>query len=106
MKTDVFPKNFLWGGAISAHQCEGAYLEDGKGLCTADTLTVGKERFKNKVRLWLNFNGINSVFDGVFTARNRTSAPRKVHIFPNNPYNLCPRPKFLHLCRTSARPTS
>ena len=46
MKTDVFPKNFLWGGAISAHQCEGAYLEDGKGLCTADTLTVGKERFK------------------------------------------------------------
>ena len=40
-----FPENFLWGGAVSAHQCEGAYLEDGKGLCTADTLTVGRERF-------------------------------------------------------------
>ena len=25
-----FPKNFLWGGAVAANQCEGAYLEDGK----------------------------------------------------------------------------
>ena len=46
MKGDVFPKDFLWGGAISAHQCEGAYLEDGKGLCTADTLVAGADRFK------------------------------------------------------------
>ena len=41
-----FPENFLWGGAISAHQCEGGYLEDGKLPCTADTLVVGKEHFK------------------------------------------------------------
>ena len=27
-----FPKDFLWGGAVAANQCEGAYLEDGKGL--------------------------------------------------------------------------
>ena len=26
-----FPKNFLWGGAVAANQCEGAYNEDGKG---------------------------------------------------------------------------
>ena len=32
MKT--FAKNFLWGGALAANQCEGAYLEDGKGLET------------------------------------------------------------------------
>lgn len=45
MKT-LFPEDFLWGGALSAHQCEGAYLEDGKGLSTADTLTQGfEERF-------------------------------------------------------------
>ena len=25
-----FPKNFLWGGAVAANQCEGAWLEDGK----------------------------------------------------------------------------
>lgn len=44
-----FPKNFLWGGALSAHQCEGAYNEDGKGLCTADTLIYGdiQERLFN-----------------------------------------------------------
>ena len=38
------PKDFLWGGAISAGQCEGAYYEDGKGLSTADILPGGKQR--------------------------------------------------------------
>src|SRR5699024_10878169 len=32
-----FPKNFLWGASISAHQTEGAYLEEGKGLTVQDT---------------------------------------------------------------------
>ncbi|MDU4937798.1 MAG: family 1 glycosylhydrolase [Clostridium sp.] len=36
-----FPKNFLWGGATAANQCEGAYLTDGKGLSTADVMTAG-----------------------------------------------------------------
>lgn len=36
-----FPKGFLWGGATAANQYEGAYLEDGKGLAVADTLTGG-----------------------------------------------------------------
>ena len=27
-----FPKNFLWGGAVAANQCECAYNEDGKCL--------------------------------------------------------------------------
>jgi 6-phospho-beta-glucosidase len=35
------PENFLWGGAVAANQCEGAYNKDGKGLSTADVLTVG-----------------------------------------------------------------
>lgn len=30
------PENFLWGGATAANQCEGAYLEGGKGLSIAD----------------------------------------------------------------------
>ena len=34
--TNTFPKDFLWGGAFAANQMEGAYLEDGKGLCVAD----------------------------------------------------------------------
>ena len=39
-----FPKNFLWGGATAANQCEGAYLEDGKGLALVDILPGGRER--------------------------------------------------------------
>ncbi len=30
-------KNFLWGGALAANQCEGAYLEDGKGAWRSAT---------------------------------------------------------------------
>ncbi|MBO0413001.1 glycoside hydrolase family 1 protein [Enterococcus hulanensis] len=33
--------NFLWGGASSAPQMEGAYRADGKGLTIADVITVG-----------------------------------------------------------------
>ena len=31
-----FPKDFMWGGAFAANQMEGAWQEDGKGLCLAD----------------------------------------------------------------------
>ncbi|WP_201307719.1 glycoside hydrolase family 1 protein [Companilactobacillus farciminis] len=34
-------KNFLWGGSIAAHQCEGAYDEDDKGLGIMDLVSVG-----------------------------------------------------------------
>jgi len=30
MTNTVFPKNFYWGGAVAANQCEGAWLTDGK----------------------------------------------------------------------------
>lgn len=36
-----FPTNFLWGGAVAANQCEGAYNEDGKGLSVQDVLPRG-----------------------------------------------------------------
>ncbi|UJW59471.1 6-phospho-beta-glucosidase [Bacillus sp. A116_S68] len=36
-----FPEGFLWGGAVAANQLEGAYLEDGKGLSTADVSPNG-----------------------------------------------------------------
>ena len=36
-----FPANFLWGGALAANQCEGAYLEDGKGLSQQDVMPKG-----------------------------------------------------------------
>lgn len=35
------PKDFLWGGAVAAHQLEGAWNEDGKGVSVSDVLTAG-----------------------------------------------------------------
>lgn len=37
----MFPEKFLWGGAVAANQCEGAYNEDGKGLDVQDILPKG-----------------------------------------------------------------
>ena len=39
----MFPKNFLWGGAVAANQCEGAYNEDGSGTM---------KRYKKKSFYW------------------------------------------------------
>ena len=38
-----FPKDFLWGGATSAAQIEGAYDQAGKGLSTADVMTLATD---------------------------------------------------------------
>lgn len=38
------PKDFLWGGATAANQCEGGYLEGGKGLGTVDVIPWGEDR--------------------------------------------------------------
>ncbi|MGL4562693.1 MAG: glycoside hydrolase family 1 protein [Brevinema sp.] len=37
----MFPDDFLWGGAISANQAEGAYNIGGKGISTADVSPKG-----------------------------------------------------------------
>lgn len=44
-----FPKEFLWGGATAANQCEGAYLTDGKGLSTADVMTAGDAKTPRQI---------------------------------------------------------
>ncbi|OPX46612.1 6-phospho-beta-glucosidase [Clostridium thermobutyricum] len=41
-----FKEGFLWGGAVAANQCEGAYKEDGKGMSLVDVIPAGKERFE------------------------------------------------------------
>lgn len=35
------PKDFLWGGAVAAHQLEGAWQAGGKGMSIADVMTAG-----------------------------------------------------------------
>lgn len=42
----MFSKDFLWGGAVAANQCEGAYLEGGRGLSNLDMIPAGEDRFK------------------------------------------------------------
>ena len=44
-----FSKDFLWGGSIAAHQLEGAYDEDGKGLNTMDLFTSGSYESPRKI---------------------------------------------------------
>ncbi len=44
-----FPDNFLWGGAVAAHQVEGAYDVEGKGLSVADVLTAGANGVARKI---------------------------------------------------------
>ena len=44
-----FPKNFLWGGAVAANQCEGAWNTDGKGISTADVCTRGSKTNPRKI---------------------------------------------------------
>lgn len=45
----MFPKGFLWGGAVAANQCEGAYNEGGKGLSIQDVLPHGIKGERTKV---------------------------------------------------------
>ena len=41
----AFSKDFLWGGATAANQCEGGYNEGGRGLANVDVVPQGKDRF-------------------------------------------------------------
>ena len=39
-----FPKDFLWGGATAANQCEGGIFEGGRGLANVDVCPAGADR--------------------------------------------------------------
>lgn len=43
-KENGFPNSFLWGGALAACQCEGAYDVDGRGLSTSDIHVYDKNQ--------------------------------------------------------------
>ena len=40
----AFSKNFLWGGAVAAHQLEGAWDADGRGPSVSDVMTGGSNK--------------------------------------------------------------
>ena len=43
-----FPKDFLWGGAISAHQAEGGWNIGGRGPSKSDVMTAGSAKQARK----------------------------------------------------------
>jgi 6-phospho-beta-glucosidase len=43
------PKNFLWGGAVAAHQLEGGWQAGGKGVSVADVMTAGANGVERKI---------------------------------------------------------
>ena len=46
----TFSKDFYWGGAVAANQCEGAWNIDGKGVSVADVQTKGASRFRKPIQ--------------------------------------------------------
>ncbi|MEL7657190.1 MAG: glycoside hydrolase family 1 protein, partial [Bacillota bacterium] len=50
-KVTGFKEGFLWGGAVAANQCEGAWQEGGKGWCVADI-----NRFRDDLSLNKKYN--------------------------------------------------
>ena len=44
-----FPEEFLWGGAVAAHQIEGAFNEGGRGFSCADVLTAGSNGVEREI---------------------------------------------------------
>lgn len=47
--SNKFPDNFLWGGAVAAHQVEGGWNCDGKGVSIVDVLTKGEHGVPRKI---------------------------------------------------------
>ena len=44
-----FPKDFLWGGAVAAHQLEGGWDQGGKGISIADVMTAGGNGIRRRI---------------------------------------------------------
>ena len=44
-----FQKEFLWGGAVAAHQLEGGYNKGGNGLSIMDVVTAGDVNTKRRI---------------------------------------------------------
>jgi len=58
MATSGLRPDFLWGGAVAAHQLEGGWQAVGKGVSVADVMTAGA-------------NGVpREITDGVIAEKN------------------------------------
>jgi 6-phospho-beta-glucosidase len=53
-----FPKNFLWGGAVAANQCEGAWNVEGKGDSIPDHCTNGSHTVSKRITIEIEPNSL------------------------------------------------
>ena len=60
-----FPKDFLWGGATAANQCEGAWNKDGRGPAQTDMTTGGSVKEGRKLTYVLP-DGTTGAVDRMF----------------------------------------
>ncbi|MGY5190279.1 UNVERIFIED_CONTAM: family 1 glycosylhydrolase, partial [Bacillus amyloliquefaciens DSM 7 = ATCC 23350] len=46
----TLPKDFLWGGALAAHQFEGGWNKGDKGTRAVDVMTAGAPGVPRKIK--------------------------------------------------------
>lgn len=88
----MFPKDFLWGGATAANQCEGAWNVDGKGMAASDITVAGSRSGKMRYDTYINDKG--ELVKGMMFG----SVPKdcKPHIFENEYYPYHEAIDFYH----------
>lgn len=100
-----FKEDFLWGGAVAAHQLEGGWNEGGKGISIADVMTAGAHGVPREVTEGV-IDGLNypnheaidfyhryktdiQLFAGMGFKCFRTSIAWTIKKGPNGPFNYC-----------------
>ena len=61
----ILKHSFLWGGSIAAHQCEGAWNEDGKGLAIMDLVTQGTYENPREITKTIEKNKLYPSHEGI-----------------------------------------
>ena len=60
----TFPKDFLWGGAVTAHQSEGAYNAGGKSPAVCDLVPKPEHSdFKDGIDSYHRYDDDFSLFE-------------------------------------------
>ncbi|PRR83786.1 glycoside hydrolase family 1 protein [Clostridium vincentii] len=82
--TNKLPKDFMWGGAVTSFQSEGAYNEGGKGLSIVDTRPVqeGHSNYNTAVDFYHNYKEDIALFEELGFNSYRTSISW-ARIFPD-----------------------
>ncbi|MBP9478523.1 MAG: family 1 glycosylhydrolase [Sebaldella sp.] len=61
----ILKRPFLWGGSIAAHQCEGAWNEDGKGIGIMDLVTQGTHEKPREITKTIEEDKIYPSHEGI-----------------------------------------